>query len=157
MSSLAKSRSSLMRLLGFIGGIVMIGFAIGMISNPKDAYASFIKPSFAPPAWVFGPVWTLLYIMIGIAGWRIYERAPASAEIRLWWAQMILNFIWTPIFFLASSRAFALAVILVLLALIVSLISRLWSRDRTAGLLLVPYAAWVGFATLLNAAIVRLN
>jgi tryptophan-rich sensory protein len=157
VSGVMASRGSILRLAAFIVGIVLVGFAIGMVSNPKDAYAGFIKPSFAPPAWVFGPVWTALYVMIGIAGWRIHERAPASTEMRLWWAQMVLNFIWTPIFFLASSRALALTVILALLAVIGWLIARLWRRDRSAALLLVPYAAWVGFATLLNAAIVRLN
>lgn len=150
-------RSSYLKLAAFILGIVLIGFAIGMVSNPRDTYASFIKPSFAPPAWVFGPVWTLLYVMIAIAGWRIHERSPASAEMRLWWTQMVLNFIWTPVFFMASSRGFALAVILALLGTILWLIVRLWGLDRASALLLAPYAAWVGFASLLNAEILRLN
>lgn len=144
-------------LAAFILGLVAIGFAIGMLSNPKATYASFTKPAFAPPAWVFGPVWTLLYIMIGVAGWRIHQRAPTSVEMKQWWAQMLFNFSWTPAFFMLSSRGLALAIIVILLATILSLIARLWSRDRTAALLLLPYAAWVGFATVLNAEILRLN
>jgi tryptophan-rich sensory protein len=156
-SLLQGSSAVRLRLALFITAILLAGFLIGYTSNPQASYAGFAKPSFAPPAWVFGPVWTLLYVMIGIAGWRLYETDPRSTEMRLWWAQMALNFAWTPVFFTAGARALALAIILTLLALIVALVLRLWPRDRTAALLLVPYAGWVGFATALNAAIVALN
>lgn len=145
------------RLSLFVAGVLLTGFLIGTVTNPKFAYASFVKPFFAPPAWLFGPVWSVLYIMIGIAGWRLYERAPASAEMKLWWAQLALNFLWAPVFFTAGGRAPALAIILALLALILVLVVRLYSSDRTASILLIPYALWVSFATLLNAEIVRLN
>lgn len=146
-----------LRLLGFIAGILLIGFAIGMVSNPKASYAAFVKPWFSPPAWVFGPVWSLLYVMIAIAGWRLYERDPASGTMRLWWAQLVLNFLWTPVFFMAQGRAAALLIILILLALIVRLISKTLPEDRITAWLLMPYAAWVAFATVLNGAIVYLN
>lgn len=153
----AAAGPSYARLASFILGIVLIGVLIGFLSDPKTAYAGLAKPSFAPPPWVFGPVWTLLYVMIGVAGWRLHEAAPDSSAMRLWWVQMALNFIWTPIFFTAGLRGVALAVILVLLAAILRLIALCWRKDHTSALLLVPYAAWVGFATLLNAAVYRLN
>lgn len=146
-----------LKLAVFIGSIMLIGFAIGMSSNPKATYANLIKPPFAPPAWVFGPVWSALYIMIATAGWRLHERDPGGLDMGVWWAQMALNFLWTPVFFMVALKGIALAVILVLLALVTVLIARLWRRDRTAALLLVPYAVWVAFAALLNAEIVRLN
>lgn len=145
------------KLAMFIFALLLIGFAIGMVSDPKASYAGFIKPSFAPPAWLFGPVWTVLYIMIAIAGWRLHEHDPGSHEMQLWWGQLVLNFLWTPIFFMASLRGLALAVILVLLVLIALLITRLWPRERGTALLLAPYAVWVAFASLLNAEIIRLN
>lgn len=151
------SPAALLRLAAFIGGLLLVGFLTGYASNPKATYGSFVQPSFAPPAWLFGPVWTVLYIMIAVVGWRLYEAAADSVEMRLWWAQLALNFLWTPVFFMLGSRALALAVILALLALIIVLIRRLWPQDRTGALLLVPYALWVAFATVLNAAIVRLN
>ncbi|MCA0425582.1 MAG: tryptophan-rich sensory protein [Proteobacteria bacterium] len=146
-----------LKLVAFIGAIVLIGFATGILSNPKASYASFVKPSFSPPAWLFGPVWTILYIMIGIVGWRLSERDPASTEMKLWWVQMVLNFIWTPVFFMAAQRGVALGIIVALLVVIAALARRLWHGDRTAALLFLPYVAWVGFASLLNAEIVRLN
>lgn len=154
---LGSSAAARLRLFLFVGGILLAGFLIGYTSNPKASYAGFVRPSFAPPAWVFGPVWTLLYIMIGIVGWRLYEAAGSRAGMRLWWGQMLLNFAWTPVFFTAGARTLALVIILALLGTIVALVGWLWSRDRTAALLLVPYAAWVSFASVLNAGIVALN
>jgi len=146
-----------LKLLAFVALILLVGFLIGHASDPKAAYAAFRKPWFAPPAWVFGPVWSVLYIMIAIAGWRLHERDPASPEMRLWWSQLALNFLWSPVFFMAEGRGAALVIILALLILLLTLVGRLWRDDRTTMLLLVPYAGWVAFATLLNAAIVSLN
>jgi tryptophan-rich sensory protein len=146
-----------LKLALFIFGVLLIGFAIGMASDPKVSYASFIKPAFAPPGWLFGPVWTVLYVMIAVVGWRLSETADRDGEMKLWWAQMALNFIWTPLFFMAGLRGVALGVVVLLLAVIVLLIFRLWRADRLSALLLVPYAGWVTFASVLNAAIIRLN
>jgi tryptophan-rich sensory protein len=115
------------------------------------------KPSFNPPNWVFAPAWTILYILIAIAGWRLWRTDPRGVPARLWWAQLALNFLWSPVFFTAQWIEAALAIILALLATILAFIATAWNRDRTAALLFVPYAAWVAFASTLNAAIAVLN
>jgi tryptophan-rich sensory protein len=106
---------------------------------------------------VFGPVWSALYVLIAIAGWRIWRRASRSVVMGLWWLQLLLNFAWTPIFFTLHQIALALLVILLLLATILGFIAAAWRRDRAAALLFLPYAAWVAFASLLNASILWLN
>lgn len=140
-------------LLLVLGG----GLALGYLTAPGEWYAGLQKPSFNPPAWVFGPAWTTLYILIAIAGWLVWRRDRAGLPMKLWWAQLALNFAWTPVFFAAHQIGAALAVILALLAVILSFIATAWRQDRTAALLFLPYAAWVAFASALNGAIFALN
>ena len=140
-------------LLIVLGG----GLAIGYATLPGDWYAGLAKPAFNPPNWVFAPAWSLLYICIALAGWHIW-RADKSAPLKpLWIGQLILNFLWSPVFFGLRLPGPALVVILALLATILVFIARAWNRDRIAAWLFIPYAAWVAFASLLNAAIVWLN
>jgi tryptophan-rich sensory protein len=123
-------------------------------------YPTLNKPAFTPPDWVFGPAWTLLYLMIALAGWRVWRaRWPAGARTAMIWyaVQLILNVAWSFIFFGARSIGFALVEIVVLLTAIVVSVVMFWRIDRLAGLLLVPYAAWVSFASVLNFALWRLN
>jgi benzodiazapine receptor len=94
---------------------------------------------------------------VAVVGWRTWERDRNSVAMSLWWAQMGLNLMWSPIFFTAHWPAAALAVILMLLAVILAFIAKQWSADRISAALFVPYAAWVGFASVLNFEIVRLN
>lgn len=136
-----------------IGGGLLIGFNF----MPGDWYQSLAKPPFNPPNWIFGPVWSLLYILIGIAGARTFLREGLSNAFGLWIIQLILNFLWSPAFFGAQNARLALAVIVPLLVAILAFIAICSRRDRLAARLFVPYAAWVGFATLLNASIVWLN
>ena len=140
-------------LLVTVGG----GLAVGFVTRPGAWYAGLVKPSFNPPNWIFAPAWTLLYILIAVAGWRIFEREPDSAAMAVWAVALALNFLWSPVFFGAQRPEAALAVVAMLLAAIVVLIALAWRVDTAAALLFVPYAAWVVFATLLNAAVVRLN
>jgi tryptophan-rich sensory protein len=133
------------------------GLVIGFVTAPNDWYAQLAKPSFNPPGWVFGPAWTALYILIAIAGWRVWNRDRAGWPMKFWWAQLALNFLWTPIFFSAHQIGLALLVILALLAVIVSFIVASWRHDRAASWMFVPYAAWVAFASTLNGAILVLN
>lgn len=144
-------------LLGYLVVVVGGGLAIGYDARPDDWYVALAKPPFNPPNWVFAPVWTLLYVLIAIAGWRTWVRAPRSIEAWLWWAALALNFLWSPTFFVAHEVGFALLVVLAMLASIVAFVVRSWPRDRVAAGLFVPYMAWVTFATLLNASIWRLN
>ena len=144
-------------LAAFIALALGGGTLIGLTVRPDGWYAALNKPSFSPPNWVFAPVWSALYIMIGVAGWLVWQRDWRSRMMAAWVAQLALNFIWTPVFFGLHAPAAALAIIVALLIVIIAFIVRGWSRDRAAALLFVPYAAWVAFASLLNAAIVYLN
>ncbi|MFZ1952257.1 MAG: TspO/MBR family protein [Pseudolabrys sp.] len=133
------------------------GTLIGLMTLPGEWYAGLAKPPFNPPNWIFAPVWTLLYIMVAVAGWRTWQQGPRSAAMAVWFIQLALNFIWSPVFFGAHRISAALAVIVALLATIIAFIVMAWPRDRFAALLFTPYAAWVGFATLLNGALWYLN
>lgn len=133
------------------------GLALGGLTVPGGWYAGLTKPSFNPPAWLFGPVWTVLYVLIAVAGWRVWQRDRTGWPMRLWWAQLALNFLWTPVFFAAHQIGLALVVILLMLAAILGFIPAAWRIDRLAAWLFVPYAAWVAFASLLNASIWLLN
>jgi translocator protein len=149
--------ASMKSLLGFLVLTVGGGLAIGLFTLPGEWYASLVKPSFNPPNWIFGPVWTALYIMIGIAGWRIYLKEPSGSAMKIWWVALALNFIWSPTFFGAQQLGIALLIIFALLASILTFIVTSRPTDRPASLLFVPYAAWVGFASLLNASLYMLN
>ena len=129
------------------------GLVIGALTAPGEWYASLSKPWFNPPEWVFAPVWSLLYLTIAAAGWRTYERDNNGPAMRLWWAQLVLNFSWSPVFFAAHRPGLALAVILLMLLAILAFVAFSWNRDRVAAWLFIPYAAWVAFAALLNGSI----
>ena len=150
---LQKYLSLVVFLLLVVGGGLLIGYA----TLPGAWYALLTKPAFNPPNWVFAPVWSLLYILIAIAGWRTWRRSPGGAAMRLWAAQLVLNFLWSPTFFGAKMMGLALVVILLLFATILLFIARTWNSDRLSAWLFVPYAAWVAFATLLNASLLWLN
>jgi benzodiazapine receptor len=133
------------------------GFALGGLFEPGAWSARLAKPSFNPPDWLFGPVWAVLFIFIASAGWRVWQRDRRGWPMKLWWAQMALNFLWTPAYFGAHQIGLALAVILLMLAAILGFIATAWRLDRVAACLFVPYAAWVAFASLLNGSIWALN
>ena len=126
-----------------------------------DWYQGLTKPSFQPPSWVFGPMWTVLYALMGFAVWRIWHRrgdAAARKRALTWFgAQLALNGIWSPIFFGAHATGIALIVIIALWFAVLGTILSFRKIDKTAGNALWLYLAWVSFATLLNAAIVKLN
>ncbi|WP_164661225.1 TspO/MBR family protein [Tropicibacter sp. Alg240-R139] len=133
------------------------GITIGIMTAPGDWYVALNKPWFNPPNWVFGPAWTLLYLLIAMAGWRSFAAGPLSRQSRLWWIQLGLNFAWSPVFFFLQQPVFAFAVIAALLFAIALFIRISWISDRTSALAMVPYLAWVSFASLLNLSIILLN
>ncbi|MBI1210693.1 MAG: tryptophan-rich sensory protein [Alphaproteobacteria bacterium] len=137
--------------------VVGVGLAIGYATVPGAWYANLAKPSFTPPGWLFAPVWTVLYICIAIAGWRIWAAAPRSIAMLLWSVALILNFLWSPAFFGAHLIGAALLVVGSLFVAVVLFIPTAWPHSRTAAVLFVPYAAWVAFAASLNGAIYVLN
>ncbi|TDH37891.1 tryptophan-rich sensory protein [Pseudohoeflea suaedae] len=139
-------------LLLTVGG----GLLIGSVSTPDQWYQHLAKPAFNPPSWVFAPVWTILYVMIAVAGARVWSK-DLETPVRLWFIQMILNFLWSPVFFVAHKPGWAIIVIVLMFCAIVSFIVSSWNRDRVASLLFLPYAVWVAFAAYLNIMIQQLN
>ena len=115
------------------------------------------KPALNPPNWIFGPVWTTLYVLIGIAGARIFIRERGTWLPKTWFIQMALNFAWSPVFFSLHRPDLSLVILAFMLVAILAFIAMAWNRDRPSALLFLPYAAWVSFAGYLNAAIWWLN
>jgi tryptophan-rich sensory protein len=139
--------------------LVAAAAVVGGRFLPGPWYVSLAKPAWTPPNWVFGPVWTLLYIGIAFAGWLVWRRngPRAGASLALWGAQLVLNAAWSWFFFGQHRPGIALADIVALLACIVAFIIVTYADSRPAALLFVPYALWVGLATALNHAIWRMN
>jgi translocator protein len=149
-----SKRNAVLAYVGFPLAILLIGGLIGSTSVPGVWYAALNKPWFTPPSWVFGPVWTVLYLLIGWVGARQWIKGESRA---LWWLQMLLNFAWSPVFFARQSPRAALAIIVTMLITIIAFIVREWRRDSLSAKLFLPYATWVSLATALNAGIVVLN
>lgn len=147
---------SWLALAAFIAACVGGGALSGLATPPGDWYASLAKPSWTPPGWLFGPVWTVLYALMAISGWRLWARRSPRALVAFL-QQLALNLAWTPVFFGLRSPGAALCVIVVLLGAIVATVALAWRVDRVASVLLWPYLAWVSFATALNAAIFLMN
>ena len=137
--------------------MLAIGFAAAWFSPPGEWYASLNKPSFNPPDWVFAPVWTLLYVMIGVSGALARHSEARERLVPLWVVLALLNGGWSILFFRMHQTGSALIVVACMFAMILVYIARAWWPARAAALLFMPYAAWVAFATLLNGAIVMLN
>ena len=145
------------RLFLFLALVLGGGLVMGVVTSPGVWYATLNKPPFNPPNWIFAPVWTALYIMIAIAGWRVWQQNRDNPPMKLWWTQLALNFAWPPIFFSAYRTDVALGVVVLLLISIIGFIIIAWRQDKIASLLFAPYAAWVAFALVLNGAIWLLN
>jgi tryptophan-rich sensory protein len=157
MSVQSRSPNQIFPLLLFLMLVVGGGLGIGYFTLPGEWYAGLAKPAFNPPGWLFGPVWTVLYVLIAVAGWRVWRKDVGGPPMRLWWAQLILNFLWSPTFFAAHRIGLAFVVVLLLLAAILAFMVMSWRQDRVAAWLFAPYAAWVAFAAVLNGAIWALN
>lgn len=133
---------------GAVGGVASV--------NAGAFYGQLDRPPWAPPGWLFGPVWTALYVLMGIAAWLVWREAgwaAARAAFVLFFAQLALNALWTWLFFAWRNGALALAGIVVLLIFIVGTIIAFGRVSRPAAVLLVPYLCWVLFATALTAAV----
>ena len=124
-------------------------------------YLELNKPSFNPPNWAFPVAWTYLYITMGIASWLVWIKKPVSNLVKpaliLYGIHLFFNLIWSYLFFTLRNPEFALAEIIILWGLILVMTIRFFSISKPAGYLLIPYLAWVSFATILNASIVILN
>lgn len=152
-----------LKLLGLIIFCQMAGL-IGSyftFSSIPTWYMGLIKPTFSPPNYLFGPVWTILYTLMGISVYRILElpktKRGKKEALNLFWWQLFFNFIWTPIFFGARNLSGGLVVIVVMWFLILKTIRAFLKLDRVSAYLLYPYLIWVSFATILNFSLWLLN
>jgi translocator protein len=125
--------------------------------NVPTWYAELNKPTWTPPGWLFGPVWSALYLCMAIAAWLVWRRGGSSVPLFLFGAQLALNAAWSWIFFSFHNPGMALTELMLLWIAITATTVAFWRRSAWAGVLFVPYLAWVSFAGVLNFAIWRLN
>ena len=149
-------------LMGLIFWLVVTFTAawIGSWFQPGEWYTSLIKPTLTPPAWIFGPVWTLLYAMMATAAWLVWRRyglANVVGPLLLFLGQLALNALWSFLFFGLHSPGLALLGIVALWLAVLATLIVFWRSHPPAGLLLLPYLLWVSFATYLNFQLWRLN
>ena len=151
--------------IGLVVAILICFAAAGLgslVTTPQipNWYADLAKPTWTPPGWIFGPVWTLLYLMMAIAAWLVWRQAGfagAKLPLALFAIQLALNSVWSLLFFgLQNPGAAAIEIVLLWAAILATLIA-FWKRSKWAGGLLVPYLAWVSFAAVLNLVIWRMN
>jgi tryptophan-rich sensory protein len=150
-------------LLLFVIGCELVGIvgSVFTISAIPTWYAGLNKPFFSPPNWLFGPVWTLLYFLMGISIFLIWKKGWNKKKIHAagttFLIQLALNFVWTPVFFGLRLPLLGLVIIVALWAWIIMTIRAFYPLSKIAAGLLIPYLLWVSFATLLNGGIVFLN
>lgn len=147
--------------------LLLLAFAAGGVGSVLQGadvgarYLAFERPDWAPPSWAFGVVWPVLYILIGVAAWRVWRVAgsvrPVAWPLGLWMVQLVLNAAWPGVFFGGDALWAAVAVIAVLDIVVVATVVAFARVDRLAAALLVPYLAWILYATALNVAIAALN
>jgi len=146
-----------------LAGWLAVSFAAGWMGSqfrPDAWYESLAKPAWNPPNGIFGPVWSVLYVAMGVAAWLVWRREgfrEASAALVLFIVQLVLNTLWSYLFFGLHRVDLAFFEILVLWALILIVGVLFWREVRLAGALMLPYLVWVGFASVLNFALWRLN
>lgn len=149
-------------LMVFLAAVLVVQALGTLVTYPaiKTWYAHLKKPSFNPPGWIFGPVWSVLYLMIAVSGWRIWQNkgeTDVSGAMLFYGLQLGLNCLWSFLFFGIKNPRFAFYEIFLLWVSIGCTILVFFPLDMPAALLLIPYWAWVSFASLLNFSIWRLN
>jgi|SRR6185312_629783 tryptophan-rich sensory protein len=132
----------------------------GFAANSAQEYGNLQQPSWAPPSWLFGPVWTALYAAMAVAAWLVWRSGPIAetkGALAAYAAQLVLNAAWTPLFFGLGWRGIALIDITVLWVVLLATVVLFFRRSAVAGWLLVPYLVWTTFALCLNFAVWQLN
>ena len=134
-----------------IGGLATIGFK-------EPWFSLLIKPSFNPPDWIFGPVWTTLYLMMTIAIWNFWHNKNRNMNtVYIYFIHLITNTTWSIVFFVFHNMVMALIVLIILIALIINLILRFKPVTMTSVYLMIPYLLWCSFALVLNVSLILLN
>ena len=137
---------------------VIIGAIVGIITSSSMNYSSLIQPQLAPPAILFPIIWSILYVLMGVSYGILESRSLAISSINsIYYSQLFVNALWSFFFFIFKWRFFAFLWILLLLVLVIIMIIRFYNKNKVAGLLQLPYLAWVIFASYLNFAIYILN
>jgi tryptophan-rich sensory protein len=152
-------KTTVLALLGWLALSFAAGF-VGSRFTPSEWYQQLVKPSWTPPGAVFGPVWSVLYIMMGVAAWVVWRNGDFSrvvTPLTLFIFQLVLNALWSYLFFGLRRPDLAYVDIVILWVLIVLTTITFWRVSAAAGALLIPYLAWVTFASFLNLAVWRLN
>jgi translocator protein len=149
-------------LLGWVVFILGLGSATGFLFGPDAWFQALVKPIWNPPGWLFGPVWTMLYILMAISVWLVRKAPEVSTSdqrlaMRLFWLQLLLNLAWTPIFFGLHNPFFAFVIICLLWITVISTALAFSKISITASYLMVPYLLWLSFALVLNGTIWLLN
>jgi tryptophan-rich sensory protein len=140
----------------FFGLVVLVAMS-GVMFKPGDWYAQLAKPAWTPPDWSFGVVWSILYLMIAIAGWLVWETAGWSLAMGFWAAQLVLNGAWSWLFFGRRRMDQAFVDVVLLWAAILCFIVTAWPISTVAALLFLPYLVWVTIAAALNRTVWRMN
>lgn len=153
--------------LGKLLGSIIATLAAGLVGSAATFpaigtwYNTLTKPPFSPPNWLFGPVWTILYIFMGVALYLVWDKGTKKKAVRtamwVYFAQLVVNCGWSIVFFGLHSPLGGIFVIFVLLSMIIFLIKLFYPINRFAAYLLIPYLVWVSFATVLNASLWLLN
>lgn len=146
---------------------VLICELVGTISTPfiiasiPTWYVTLNKPAFSPPNWIFGPVWTILYLLMGISAYLVWIKIVKNNKVKMallcFIAQLFLNFLWSIIFFRIHALLIAFINILILLLMILVTMMKFYPLSKPAAYVLIPYILWVSFAAILNFSIVLLN
>jgi translocator protein len=163
MTTLTAERKPGLRLgalFFFLVATLAVGFLAGQVTTPNipSWYNHLDKPSFNPPNWIFAPVWTLLYVMMAVAAWRVWRvKGIRSPALGLWVLQLGLNFAWSFIFFGAHAPGLALAELVILWVTLFATLISFGRIEKPAGWILIPYLAWVTFAGVLNFWVWQLN
>jgi len=149
-------------LLAFVAAVLAVAALSGLsvARAGPDWYGALSKPSWTPPAWLFGPVWTVLYLMMATAAWLVWRRhglSGAAVPLGLFAVQLALNAAWSPVFFGLHAVGWGVAVIVALWVAVLATMFAFWRVVPVAGWLLVPYQLWITFAGALNLAIWRMN
>lgn len=156
---LSSKRNNFLGLAGWVA-LSFSACVTSLFIRINDWYLHLQKPTWNPPAWVFAPVWTLLYLMMGVAAWLVWREGGWKKQrcpLTLFIVQWTLNALWTPLFFALHQPGLAFCEILLLALALATTIHAFWKADKWAATLLIPYLIWVSFAAFLNFTLWRLN
>jgi tryptophan-rich sensory protein len=156
LARLTIRRLAVLLLFVVVVALVAVVGSLSSVSAGSD-YLALARPRWAPPPWLFGPVWSLLYGMIAVSGWLVWRVRGWTPALVVYAVQLVLNAAWTPLFFGAGQYGLAFTDIVLLWLAIMITVVVFWRVRRSAALLLIPYLLWVSFAAALNLAVWQLN